>query len=93
MQVIQEIAAVVRRIDEYQSAIAVAVEQQSASTADISRRITETAAGFVGIAGAVGGLAVGAEESGGVAGRLQASAAGVATMSDDLRSQVAAFRF
>ena len=91
--VIEEIAEVVRRIDEYQSAIATAVGQQSTTTGEMSRQINEAAASFQAIAGAVDGLAVGAEESSGVAQRLRDDAAGVASMSDRLRAQVATFRF
>ena len=91
--VIEEIAEVVRRIDEYQSAIATAVDQQSTTTGEMSRQINEAAASFQAIAGAVDGLAVGAEESSGVAQRLRDDAAGVASMSDRLRAHVATFRF
>ncbi|MDO8106098.1 methyl-accepting chemotaxis protein [Isoptericola sp. b441] len=93
VSVIEEIAQVVRRIDEYQSAIAAAVDQQSATAIEMSRQINDAAEGFVAIAGAVGGLAEGAEESSGVAARLHDDAAGVAAMSDALRSEVASFRF
>ena len=91
--VIEEIAEVVRRIDEYQTAIAAAVDQQSTTTGEMSRQISEAAASVVAIAGAVDGLAAGAEESSGIAQRLQGDAAGVASMSDRLRAHVATFRF
>jgi methyl-accepting chemotaxis protein len=91
--VIEEIAGVVRRIDEYQSEIAAAVDQQSSTTAEMSHQISDAASGFVAIAGAVGGLAEGAETSDAVARRLHDGASGVAAMADDLRAQVASFRF
>lgn len=90
---IEQIGAVIRRIDEVQAAIATAVGQQTATTAQMSGQIDEAVVGFAEIADAVGGLARTAEQSSAVAGRLRDDAAGVARMSDDLRAQVAAFRF
>jgi methyl-accepting chemotaxis protein len=52
-----EIGAVISTISDYQRTIAAAVEQQTATTAEMSRTITETAAGSSRIADNVGAVA------------------------------------
>ena len=50
---IQQISDVIGRVNEFQSTIATAVEQQSATTADIGRGISEVAAGAVRVTAGV----------------------------------------
>jgi methyl-accepting chemotaxis protein len=90
---IGRITEVIERIDEYQAAIAAAVRQQGETTAEMSGRIGRAVTGVTDIAGAMAGLARGAEQSSDVAGRMRDDAAGVAAMSGELHEQVSGFRF
>ena len=60
---ITEVGEVIDRINEIQTSIAAAVEQQTATTNDISRSVTEAAAGSHGIAGDISEVAVAANRT------------------------------
>lgn len=66
-QAIADIGALIERIDVMQQTVAAAVEEQSATTADISQRIGEAAKGSEDIAGAIATVAGSVRNEGGIA--------------------------
>jgi hypothetical protein len=57
VEAIGEIAAIIARIDDAQGTIAAAVEEQTATAAEMSRSVAEAATGVDRIAGSVGSVA------------------------------------
>nr|WP_221330089.1 methyl-accepting chemotaxis protein [Actinoplanes sp. L3-i22] len=89
---IEEISIVIERISEFQTTIASAVEEQTATTAEMNRNVAEAAGGAGGIAQNITGVAESARlTSRGVAETQQATAE-LARMSTDLSGLVSAFR-
>jgi methyl-accepting chemotaxis protein len=89
---IEEISIVIERISEFQTTIASAVEQQTATTAEMNRSVSEAAGGTGEIAQNITGVAEAARmTSQGVAETQQATAE-LARMSTELSSLVATFR-
>jgi methyl-accepting chemotaxis protein len=89
---IEQIAEVITTINDYTTTIASAVEQQTATTAEISRSVHEAAGGSSEIAGTINGVAQAAAlVTSGAAGTEQTSAE-LARMAAQLRTTVAAFR-
>ena len=89
---IEEIAVVIQRISEFQTTIASAVEEQTATTSEMNRSIGEAAGGTGAIAQSITGVAESAEmTSQGVAETQQATTE-LARMSTDLSALVSAFR-
>jgi len=69
------------------TAIATAVEQQSAATREISQNIQQAAAGTQEVSGNVTGVTQAAQETGAAASRMLTSASGLAQQSETLRSE------
>ncbi|MHA3946329.1 methyl-accepting chemotaxis protein [Cellulomonas bogoriensis] len=90
---ISEIASIISRINEYQLTIASSVEEQTATTNEMSRGVTEAATGSGEIAENITGVATAASSSSVVLGQMQSSIDELARMSADLRTQVGAFRY
>jgi methyl-accepting chemotaxis protein len=89
---IEEISIVIERISEFQTTIASAVEEQTATTAEMNRSVSEAAGGAGEIAENITGVAEAARlTSQGVAETQQATAE-LARMSTELSSLVAGFR-
>jgi methyl-accepting chemotaxis protein len=89
---IQEISIVIERISEFQTTIASAVEEQTATTAEMNRSVSEAAGGAGAIAENITGVAEAARlTSQGVAETQQATAE-LARMSSELNTLVAGFR-
>lgn len=89
---IREIGQIVASINDYQMSIASAVEEQTATTNESGRNITEAASGSEQIAAHISGVA---QSTGEVArGIVQAreSIEGLAALAQELSSQVARFR-
>jgi methyl-accepting chemotaxis protein len=90
---IEEISRVIARVSDFQTTIASAVEEQTATTGEMNRSVSEAATGSSEIAQNITGVAEAARvTSEGVAGAQQA-ATEVARMSGDLRDLVASFRY
>ncbi|MEV6634932.1 methyl-accepting chemotaxis protein [Actinoplanes sp. NPDC051470] len=90
---IEEISKVIARISDIQTTIASAVEEQTATTAEMSRSVTEASAGTGDIAQNITGVAEAARlTSQGVAETQQATA-DLARMSGELSAVVANFRY
>ncbi|MCG2799969.1 MAG: methyl-accepting chemotaxis protein [Cellulomonas sp.] len=90
---IVQIGAIVATINDYQTSIASAVEEQSATTAEISRGVAQAATGSAEIAGTITEIAAGAVTSVQTVDRMGESVTQVAALSDDLRGRVSRFRY
>jgi methyl-accepting chemotaxis protein len=89
---IEEISIVIERISEFQTTIASAVEEQTATTAEMNRSVAEASGGTGEIARNITGVADAARmTSQGVAETQQATAE-LARMSTELSSLVSSFR-
>jgi len=89
---IAEISAVIARISEFQTTIASAVEEQTATTAEMNRSVGEAASGTGEIASNITGVAEAARiTSQGVTETTQATSE-LARMSTELSGLVASFR-
>jgi methyl-accepting chemotaxis protein len=89
---IGEIGTIIARIDDYQTTIASAVEEQTATTTEMSRSVGDAAAGSGEIAATITGVADASAGSTEELGRMGESIAELARMADDLQTRVAQFR-
>ncbi|GAA3638638.1 methyl-accepting chemotaxis protein [Kineosporia mesophila] len=89
---ISEVAEVISRISEFQTTIASAVEEQSATTAEMNRSVTEAADGTGEVSRNIGGVAEAAAATSQGAIETQAATADLARMSAQLNGIVAGFR-
>ncbi len=90
---IGEIARIIGDINDFQVAIASAVEEQTATTAEMSRGVAEAAAGSGEIAANLTGLTDATADVASVVGQVDTQVRGLAGTSEDLRTRVAAFTF
>jgi methyl-accepting chemotaxis protein len=92
VEVINRISEVIAKINDYQTTIASAVEEQTATTQEMSRSIAEVAAGASRIAGSIAEVAeAGSHSMEGVNQTNQASQE-VARTAEELRALVGSFR-
>ncbi|AEV84542.1 methyl-accepting chemotaxis protein [Actinoplanes sp. SE50] len=89
---IEEISRVVARISDFQTTIASAVEEQTATTAEMNRSVGDAANGTGDIAAGITGVADAAERTSEGVSRTQQATTELSTMSADLRALVQAFR-
>jgi methyl-accepting chemotaxis protein len=90
---IGEISSIIARINDYQLTIASAVEEQTATTNEMSRSVAEAATGSGEIASTITGVAGAAERSTDVLREVETAVRDLAEMSAELRDRVAAFRY
>ncbi|MFI6073766.1 methyl-accepting chemotaxis protein [Actinoplanes sp. NPDC051343] len=90
---IQQIAEVINKISDYSTTIASAVEEQTATTNEMSRSVSDAAYGSREIAGVIAGVADAATSTTGGAGETEAAAARLASLSERLRTLVGSFRY
>ena len=88
---IGEISVIIASINDYQLTIASAVEEQTATTNEMSRSVTEAASGSGEIAANITGVASGAASASQVLAQIGGSIGELARMSADLRERVATF--
>ncbi|MGZ4607022.1 MAG: methyl-accepting chemotaxis protein [Blastococcus sp.] len=88
---IASISEVIDRINAYQSAIATAVEEQTATTQEMSRSVSEVAGGAESISATVGGLAAAAEAAQGEASSTHRASDKLAALAGGLRALVGEF--
>jgi len=88
---IGQISVIIASINDYQLTIASAVEEQTATTNEMSRGVQEAAMGSSEIASNITGVATSADASAHVLGQMGDSVAELARLSADLRARVAAF--
>ncbi len=92
VEAISEVSAVIQRISEFQTTIASAVEEQSATTAEMNRSVNEAAQGTNEISRNIDGVAEAASMTSQGADETQVATADLARMSAQLNSVVAGFR-
>jgi methyl-accepting chemotaxis protein len=88
---IDEISEVIARISDIQNTIASAVEQQTATTNEITRHVTEAATGADEIAASITGVAQAAHDTSSGAASTQVSARDLAQLADALNRSVMRF--
>ena len=89
---ISEISEVIGRINDIQTTIASAVEEQTATTNEIARSVTEAAGGANGIADDVSQVAAAADDTRQGAQNTLQSATELSTMATELKQLVGRFR-
>ncbi|WP_066587018.1 methyl-accepting chemotaxis protein [Cellulomonas timonensis] len=90
---IAEIAQVIATINDFQLTIASAVEEQTATTNEMSRGVGEAAAGSEEISATISGVASAAESNAVVVGQMRAAVEELARMSADLHARVETFTY
>ncbi|MDQ0426742.1 methyl-accepting chemotaxis protein [Cellulomonas iranensis] len=90
---IGEIAEIIASINDYQLTIASAVEEQTATTTEMSRSVGEAAAGSGEIASNITGVATAASSSSETLNQMGAAIGEMARTSEDLRARVSHFRY
>lgn len=93
VEAIGQIGQIINQIHDIQSTIASAVEEQTATTNEIGRNVTEAARGTSEIASNIGGVAAAAETTAGGAGDTQRAALELARMAAELQRLVRDFSF
>ncbi len=89
---ISEIREIINQISDIQNAIASAVEEQSATTAEITRNVMEAAQGSGEITLNISGVASAADNTKGGAEEAQGKSAGLGEISGDLQLLVSKFK-
>ena len=89
---IQEVSRIIGQINDYQTTIASAVEEQTATTHDMNRHVNEAAEGAGQIAANSGNVATLARTSSELVGQSQQAARELSDVSRELRELVATFR-
>jgi methyl-accepting chemotaxis protein len=90
---IEEIAAIIASINDYQMTIASAVEEQTATTNEMSRSVNEAATGSAEIASNIIGVADSSASTSASLSQVGVSIAELAQLSTDLRDQVRVFTY
>jgi len=90
---IQKISSIISEINSYQVTIASAVEEQTATTQEISRNVNEAATGSSGIAENISSVATASQTTTEGAGETQRAAGELARMSTDLKQLVDSYRY
>ena len=93
VSVIGQIEEVVQRINEFQSTIASAIEEQTATTNEMVRNVADAASGSNGIAADIEGVATSAGQSAAVMSSVSASVDELNALSQELRGRVASFTY
>jgi len=88
---IAAINTVIARIDEIATAVAAAVDEQSATTRDIARNVQQAAKGTREVSGNIAGVTQAAGEAGNAATMVEEAAAGLAMQSQTLSAEVERF--
>jgi methyl-accepting chemotaxis protein len=89
---IAKIAEVIERINNYSDTIASAVEEQTATTSEIGRSVTEAASGSTEIAQTITGVAEAARSTNESVAESRRTAGELSRLADELQSLVAGFR-
>ncbi len=90
---IGQIGQIMDQINEAQTTIASAVEEQTATTSEIGRNVAEAAAGSTDIAQNIAGVATAASDTTSGASNTQQAAGELAKMAGDLEALVGQFSF
>jgi methyl-accepting chemotaxis protein len=90
---IEQISEVIARISDFQNTIAAAVEEQTATTAEMNRSVTEASTGTDSIAENINGVADAARTTSQGVTEQQQAVTELARMSSDLTNLVATFTY
>ena len=90
---IGEISTIINQINDISNTIASAVEEQTATTAEISRNVSDAATGSDEITRNISGVAQAAQDTSTGIGRNQVAANELADMSSELQKLVSRFKF
>jgi methyl-accepting chemotaxis protein len=93
VEAIGEVSAIIGRINDFQTTIASAVEEQTATTNEMSRNVAEAATGSSEIASNIAGVASAAQTTSSGVTQSQAAANELARMATELQQLVNRFRF
>ena len=85
---VRQLSVLVEKVDETQQSIAAAVEEQTATTAEVGRNIAETASLNQKIAGSLADMAASAQQTSAGADRVQQSSAELAHLATELERLV-----
>jgi len=91
--VIAQIADIVQSINEYQSTIASAVEEQTATTNEMGRNVSDAASGSEKIATGIETVALAAATSSQVLGEVTAAVNELSALADELKQRVSSFTY
>ncbi len=89
---IAQISTVVAQVNDFQQTIASAVEEQSATTAEMSRNVAQAAEGTEGVSSDVRSVTEAAESTARSTESTRETASALATISDELRGLVTRFQ-
>jgi methyl-accepting chemotaxis protein len=92
VQAIGQIGQIIAKINDYQLTIASAVEEQTATTNEMNRSVSEAATGSAEIAGNVTGVATATEAAAARVTEAQLASEHLARMSSEMRDLVSRFR-
>ena len=92
VEAIGGIKAVIDKISQISTTIATAVEEQSATTSEMSRNVAEAAQGATTIASNIQGVAEAAQNTSTNVGEAQTATEHLAKMANQLRDQVSSFK-
>ena len=90
---IQQIGSVIGQINDIQNTVASAVEEQSVTTNEITRNLTEAAKGGSDISRSIAGVAEAARTTTGGAGQTQKSAESLEKLAEELQALMGRFRY
>ncbi|SDC85606.1 methyl-accepting chemotaxis protein [Sanguibacter gelidistatuariae] len=93
VEAIAEISTIIANINDYQLTIASAVEEQTATTNEMSRSVAEAATGSGEIAANIAGVAVTSETSNVVIADMGSRVRDLAGIADELRLKVSTFTY
>ncbi|SHN47357.1 methyl-accepting chemotaxis protein [Cryptosporangium aurantiacum] len=90
---IGDVTRVITQINDYQTTIASAVEEQTATTTEMNRSVAEAASGSTRIAASIGGVAEASRATTASVAQSQDAARELADVSSQLQGLIAGFRF
>ena len=90
---IEQIGSVIGQINDIQNTVASAVEEQSVTTNEINRNLTEAAKGGADISRSIAGVAEAARTTTGGAGQTQKSAESLEKLAEELQTLIGRFRY
>jgi methyl-accepting chemotaxis protein len=93
VEAIAEISRVIGEINAYQATIASAVEEQTATTNEMARSVSDAASGSAGIATTIGGVADASTVTNNGLAEARRATADLARMATDLQTLVGSFRY
>jgi methyl-accepting chemotaxis protein len=90
---IEEISTIITSINDYQLTIASAVEEQTATTNEMSRSVSEAAGGSTEIASNITGVATAADATTAALSQTRVAVGELAAMASTLKTQVDRFTY